>query len=518
MLAFFPTPYPDELLYSAFARYHVKSRSIGYKQTMNDLFGNSNLTVIIDLPKRLNTFYALLPEGSLLTPDCLIRDHTLLPLFKPFLSNGRVEEIIQSMKGNSSGHKGEIFSFSIKYPAYFRYCHDCYKSDIQNYGEAYWHRTHQIFGVEICPLHQSWLIESDIRFQYMDTGKFIDIGTIETDSRTTNEKKKYSQYYHKISEAVYWLLNNDIQILGIDNLKKIYLACLAKFGLMSCSGKIDQKKLADLFEVFFGEEFLKQLNCSFDKGNKSNWIRKLLLPSNNSAIHPIQHILFMLFLGITPEGFFSSHIDDRAPPINNNRESAVRLRLKSKKLSKTEEKNFLKKKNNYRTRWLDKMKIVVGLGRDKMYQIASTEYNWLLKNDSEWLKKHLPNPKRRSRFEGHIDWEARDSELEKQVITAKREIRSLQGKPVRITKNFIGKYIGKLPLIKSSLEKLPRTKKALEVVMESEEKYQITRLKWAINQLFNEDQLITCTKVRRLAGFDKILQSVAGWLEKELER
>lgn len=38
MIAFFPEPYPDELAYSLFARYHVHSGNITFSATAKDLF------------------------------------------------------------------------------------------------------------------------------------------------------------------------------------------------------------------------------------------------------------------------------------------------------------------------------------------------------------------------------------------------------------------------------------------------------------------------------------------------
>lgn len=41
MLSYFPNLYPDELLYSWFARYHDHSGNTSSKQTMKELFGIS---------------------------------------------------------------------------------------------------------------------------------------------------------------------------------------------------------------------------------------------------------------------------------------------------------------------------------------------------------------------------------------------------------------------------------------------------------------------------------------------
>ncbi len=43
MLPFFTNPYPDELLYSAVARYHFYSGNIDCKDTLEELFGSRSV-------------------------------------------------------------------------------------------------------------------------------------------------------------------------------------------------------------------------------------------------------------------------------------------------------------------------------------------------------------------------------------------------------------------------------------------------------------------------------------------
>ena len=42
MIAFFPTPYVDELAYSLFARYHVHSGHMTFRATAEDIFQNKD--------------------------------------------------------------------------------------------------------------------------------------------------------------------------------------------------------------------------------------------------------------------------------------------------------------------------------------------------------------------------------------------------------------------------------------------------------------------------------------------
>ena len=41
---------------------------------------------------------------------------------------------------------------------FLRYCPLCFKEDKQKYGEAYWHKAHQIRGVDVCNKHGCFYI------------------------------------------------------------------------------------------------------------------------------------------------------------------------------------------------------------------------------------------------------------------------------------------------------------------------------------------------------------------------
>jgi len=84
-LGHFPTPHPDELLYSLCARF---SAHVGYsnaKAVLEELFGTRDAAATIDLPNNLGHLSAALPAGSSLTPERFINRHTLLPFYSAFL-------------------------------------------------------------------------------------------------------------------------------------------------------------------------------------------------------------------------------------------------------------------------------------------------------------------------------------------------------------------------------------------------------------------------------------------------
>ena len=90
MIAFFPDPYPEELLYSVIARYQERVMVIDRKTALLDLFGTSNALAVIALPSHLGALVSNLPSGNPYSPELLIKRHTLLPYFAPFLERDQL--------------------------------------------------------------------------------------------------------------------------------------------------------------------------------------------------------------------------------------------------------------------------------------------------------------------------------------------------------------------------------------------------------------------------------------------
>ena len=132
MLGFFPTPYPDELLYSLIARHHIRSGSTSPKITLSELFGSTSTIATIDLPANLNNLTKRLQH---LTPNHasdLIAKHTLYPFYQPFLPPKRDRSIRQSMKASKTANihtRAGIMASAIPVPRYLRFCPQCSADD-----------------------------------------------------------------------------------------------------------------------------------------------------------------------------------------------------------------------------------------------------------------------------------------------------------------------------------------------------------------------------------------------------
>lgn len=84
MLAAFPHPLPDELLYSVCARYAHRVQYPHQKTVMGELFGGKTFHAVVDFPGYLDELVQALPPERGFTVDRIIDEHTLLPAYAPF--------------------------------------------------------------------------------------------------------------------------------------------------------------------------------------------------------------------------------------------------------------------------------------------------------------------------------------------------------------------------------------------------------------------------------------------------
>ncbi|MBN3879588.1 MULTISPECIES: TnsD family transposase [unclassified Nostoc] len=309
MIGFFPDPYPDELLYSACARYQERLTNISKESVCYELFG-SKASAYIDIPGHLSYLIAVLPPGHSYTIDYLIDNHTLLPLYLPFLTQELENQLRDDMKGEDASktyrHLG-CSSNKVKSPDWLKFCPLCVEEDKKKFGECYWHRIHQVPGVFVCPLHEVFLENSNVpmrnrenRYNFFTAEKAVKENYFSTSDLLT----PYYAYCLKIAHDVNWLLNQH-QILPNSELlynRYLYLVIQNKFS--TYKGQLYKFDFVKAFANFYPEGYLKLLNCEVDENWKRNWIYRPLRPSERS-IHPLRHLLLIHFFGYSVEEFFN---------------------------------------------------------------------------------------------------------------------------------------------------------------------------------------------------------------------
>ena len=152
----FPVPYKNELIYSLVARAGIHAGITSPKQLLDEVFANRKVIATVDLPGHLDAIVANLHHDPNYSLDRLINRHTLFPTYAPFVSERVRHKARMMMKGATRGalHLSlGVIASRINHQTALRYCPACLRAQIKRYGEPYWERQWQYFGVDVCEKH-----------------------------------------------------------------------------------------------------------------------------------------------------------------------------------------------------------------------------------------------------------------------------------------------------------------------------------------------------------------------------
>jgi biotin operon repressor len=305
MLPFFTDPYPNELLYSAFARYHFYSGNVSLTNTLMDLFGKRTIYPSFEIGTNLRLFCNRI--GNSYSPEYLIQEHTLFPFYQPFLPSERSVEILKSIaNGNKNGiqMKIGITPGSICKKEDIYYCLSCASEDMEKLGETYIHREHQLQGVMVCPHHGRLLKKYPIKKGEKSSLEYVRVDESLLDlSDTYLQQEKYQESLFQISKAAYYLLTHDLSCFSRSEVQFRYKNLLYEMKLTGCNLQVKQEELYGMLINHYGTELLDLLESNLDKNDKSNWLRNATC-SRKRTVHPLRHILLILFLIGDMDAFF----------------------------------------------------------------------------------------------------------------------------------------------------------------------------------------------------------------------
>ncbi len=246
--------------------------------------------------------------GRKYTADYLIKKHTILPYYIPFLPIQRREEIIEEIKyKDCSGiyNKIGITAGSICKAEGIYYCPICAQNDLETKGEAYIHREHQLQGIFLCVHHGELLRKYKINKNAVSRIQFIRFEKDLLDLKP--EIKKVDNYEKMLALAMdaYYLLQNDLMAMDKKTILKKYKNLLGEKGLTTSGNRIKQRELYEEFIHFYGEEFLKVMDSSIDNNDEYNWLR-VVTRDLKRTVHPVRHLLFINFLSDNIAEFFNN--------------------------------------------------------------------------------------------------------------------------------------------------------------------------------------------------------------------
>lgn len=163
MIAQFPNFYPDELMYSLLARYYVRSGHFAFRYCAEELFKRPTHPDV----EYCNDMTEEVKELLGITMVDVIYQHTMFPWNARFINRDRRQLGMESLKHGTSEYQNSLYRMrgQANTTRYLRFCPACAAEDRAKYGETYWHRIHQIQGLNICPKHHCFLFDSEIKIE-----------------------------------------------------------------------------------------------------------------------------------------------------------------------------------------------------------------------------------------------------------------------------------------------------------------------------------------------------------------
>ena len=163
MIGFFPTLYPDELWYSAIARFYIHSGIAYWSDALALLFPNhTSYPKVGDLMpnETMHQIVKQLPY-DVLNLRMLALGHSLFSFRMRFIPLKQKKRYLEQFCAGENIQPA-LLSLTKKLQEHpLRYCPLCVQEDRDRFGEAFWHTEHQIWLMPLCAKHLCRLQSAD---------------------------------------------------------------------------------------------------------------------------------------------------------------------------------------------------------------------------------------------------------------------------------------------------------------------------------------------------------------------
>ena len=452
MIGFFPKPYNDELAYSVFARYFSRSGYICYSSCAQDLYKNPKNKPSIEFINLL-TKDAINQIGGI---EDFVDKHTMVNFYVAFLSNERKEFAYKmAYEMNIKALMNALPIPKNQLTRYLKYCPICVKNDREELNETYWHRAHQLYGVNACYKHGCKLIDSNIPITSCASPSLI------------NAEQAIHNLQDKISQALpveTELANYLFEILKFNHSAKVDIATYLKSALYNTpyiSPRGARRYIESLSRDF--KEYYKDIGVF---GCGEPWQLEKLLNGNRS--NPFEICLLGSFLNIQARELVSRPKPCLVHSIEDF-DNSIRY-LKSQGY------NYHQIANQ------------VGISYDycKLVSYGKKE------NKKKKTISHNGGKK--------LDWQEKDRETLPKIIALINALNNSVDRPTKISIGLVERLIG---LKECQLKKMPLCLEFVKAHMVPQEEHWGRVIAWAINILDLEDRTINITRIMEKTNIRK---------------
>lgn len=446
MIAFFPELYEDELMYSWLARYYVRSGYISFAYVVEDLYVHSYTRPDVEFLNALKSD-ALEVINRYCDMDKLIQKHTMFSSYGRFLPPGRKQDAYEELL-KMHGNFNNLLSIPRNQRGtgrFLRYCPVCAREDREQHGETYWHRIHQIEGIQICRKHHCYLVESQVS---MDRMKTKSVGFSDAEALIPqNEEIQICQNDREIAFTEYacQVFEAEMDFQGRITVSALLKLVFKKYARSDSGASLSLENLYMDYKNFYGAN-----NCM-----TMGELQKILL---GVRYHFSDICRLSMFAGIPAKELAA--IPDT---VNHSLRNPV---------------------------------------YQQVAEELQIEYDLVYRIGEVVLKRYEGRERIVQRRKRAFNWEKIDMELLPSVSkTVKRLYQTGENRPRRITVFLVQKEMG---LPDKRFDKLPKCKAEILRYQETQEEYWARQAVWAYRKLLREGQSVNWTKIRRLTNMRNV--------------
>lgn len=298
MLAYFPRPYPGEILYSVLARLWIHLGQPKPRAFMELILGRKNTNAPLDFPGHLDLLAQRAPFNAL-QADRIIDDLTLFPYYTAFEPPEMRAALRKGMKAgrlNTIRARSGLRVYQVGRTGELRYCPQCSAQMYEAYGELYWRREHQIPGVLVCPEHHQSLFTCAIA---RSAGCYLPASpvTCPEEAPAIVPSSHWDVMPHVVRLAILSrrALETPPSARTLKAWQTHYVQQLRSMDLSLSKWMTDQKLLNAQLRHFYGRALELLPNVMEGEALRGNWLTHMIR-HDSRAVHPLYHLLLQDFL------------------------------------------------------------------------------------------------------------------------------------------------------------------------------------------------------------------------------
>ena len=483
MIYQFPVPHVDELLGSVLARCISRQGIREDRVALELLFGSRNIVPSALLQGHLSQLASNIKHLWPASPSKMIEDHSILPLFKPFVEPDRYSSICSELSFDKKSHsmlKVGITASSLVFPIYYRFCPLCFNEDMKQFAYSYWRRQFQLPGIHVCQQHRCMLVDSTYELKPCRRHTFIDASSISTMSVPSAAKVLRSTKLLKLARNIEQLLHESYPYISPTQWTSFYDVRLRDIGLKGSKG-VDHQMVERLCTQYWGKCFLAE--CGLELAEGEAWL-KIFFRKQRRHFSYLHHLLCL-------QALFPNYQLDDAFRMASNIEVRTSRRVYISSQSEL-------RAPEYQAIWHRLRQRYTSLKAIRATREGARVYSWLYRFNNEWLKKNLPSPLKNNAGRV-INWKKRDVNLVRQLLKILRECEEDLSLP-RMTQSWFISKLGMRWGIDKKISKLPLCKQFFIRYSETVAEFQIRRvLVIIIDSLYKGEPIPQAYEIERAA-------------------